>query len=628
MAKDRLSGQLAVILHADVAGSTALVHQDEQLAHERIQDTFRRFGDTITKYRGRVRELRGDALLAEFERASDAVTAALAFQVEQLDYLAQLKDSIRPTVRVGIAMGEVIIADDTITGEGVVLAQRLEQLAEPGSLVIQGASYETIPGRFPFEYGDLGEHQVKGFDKPVRVYSASLKPGTDIPPPGPLVHKTRNTIIAVAATAVMVIGIALMWFEPWVIREEPASLERMAFPLPDKPSIAVLPFTNLSTDSEQEYFSDGITQDIITNLARFPDLFVISRNSTFTYKGQSVMVKQVAEELGVRYVLEGSVQKVGNKLRITAQLIDATSGYHLWAESYDRNLDDLFAVRDEVTQSIIATLSGDYGELQQAELERLQHKDTKHFAAYDYVLRSIHTWLRFTRDANSEAARLAEKAIELDPDYARAPMILAWVHLNEYRFKWSDDLEKSLEQAHEMARKSVELDDYDSWSHWALGVVYLYRGDHEGAIAQYEKALALNPNDADVLVHMGLPLSFAGRPEQAMEQINRAKRLNPAYPPWYPWILGWAQVVAGQYEASIASSKEAAVRIPVAEIRLNLAVAYHYMGRTVEARAMVEEALRIDSELTLDGVKATLPFADSADLERFLLALRKAGLPG
>ena len=628
MAKDRLEGKLAVILHADVAGSTALVQQNEQIAHERIQNAFRRFGDTITKFHGHVRELRGDALLAEFERASDAVTAALAFQVEQLNYLAKLKDSIQPGVRVGIAMGEVIIADDTITGEGVVLAQRLEQLSKPGAVVIQGAAYETIPGRFPFEYGDLGKHLVKGFDKPVRVYSASMKPDTDIPQPGPLVHNNRISIFTFAAVAFIIAAIALMWFKPWEIREEPASIERMAFPLPGKPSIAVLPFANLSADKEQEYFSDGITQDIITNLSRFRDLFVIARNSTFTYKGQSVMVKQVAEELGVHYVLEGSVQKASNKVRITARLVDATTGHHLWAESYDRNLDDIFAVRDEVTQSIVATLMGaEYGKVAQAQLERLRRKDTENLDAYDYVLRSIHFFLRFTKDANSNAGRLAEKALELDPEYARASIMLAWVHLNAYRWKWSDDPGKSLELAFEMAQKSMEMNDSDPWSHWVLGVVHLYRGDHEDAIAQYEKALVLNPNDADVLAHMGLPLSFAGRPEQALEQLKRAMRLNPAYPPFYPWIQGWAQVVAEQYEASIASSKEAVVRFPVAEIHRNLAVAYHYLGRAAEARLEVEESLRIDPEFTLDSVEAALPFANPSDLERFLLALREAGLP-
>ena len=254
MAKDRLSGTLAVILHADVAGSTELVHQNEQLAHQRIQDTFHRFGDTISKYHGHVRELRGDALLAEFERASDAVTAALAFQAGQTDHNAQLNDNIQPTVRVGIAMGEVIIADDTITGTGVVLAQRLEQLSKPGGVVIQGAAYETIPGRFPFEYEDLGRHEVKGFEQPVRVYSASLKSDTDIPQPGPLGHGNRNTIVAIAAVAFIVAGIALMWFKPWEVREKPAMEERMAFALPDKPSIAVLPFTNMSDDAAAGIF--------------------------------------------------------------------------------------------------------------------------------------------------------------------------------------------------------------------------------------------------------------------------------------------------------------------------------------------------------------------------------------
>ena len=309
MVKEPLSGKLAVILHADVAGSTALVQQDEQLAHERIQETFHRFGDTIAKYHGHVRELRGDALLAEFERASDAVTAALAFQADQIHYNTQLNDSIQPTVRVGIAMGEVIIADDTITGVGVVLAQRLEQLSEPGGLVIQGAAYETIPGRFPFEYVNLGEHEVKGFDEPVRVYSASLKPDLDIPQPGPLVHRTRNKIIAVASIAVIIAGITLMWVKPWEIREEPASLERMAFPLPEEPSIAVLPFDNMSDDPEQEYFADGMTEDLITDLSKVVGLFVISRNATYTYKDKPIKPRQVAEELGVRYVLEGSVRR-------------------------------------------------------------------------------------------------------------------------------------------------------------------------------------------------------------------------------------------------------------------------------------------------------------------------------
>jgi len=634
MEKDHLSRKLAIILHADVVGSTSLVQKNETLAHERIQDTFRRFSGIISNYAGIAHEIRGDALVAEFARASDAVSASLTFQAANATNNEQHSDDIRPALRIGIAMGEVVVADKTVTGEGVVLAQRIEQLAESGSVCIQGAAYETVPRRLPFDYENLGGQQVKGFDELVRIYRVELKPGQALPHPEPSRYSEpsllkRNSIIAIVTVALVVLGGSTFWLQPWAPEEEPASIERMAFPIPGKPSIAVLSFANLSSDPEQEYFSDGITQDIITNLSRFPDLFVIARNSTFTYKGQSVAVKQVAEELGVRYVLKGSVQKADSKIRITAQLVDATTGHHLWAENYDRNLDDIFVVRDEVTRSIVTTLMGaDYGELAQAELERLRRKDTESLEAYEQVLRALHIWLRFTNDANSEARHLAEEAIGLDPGYARASVMLAWVHLNAYRWKWSDDPEKSLEQAYEMARKSIELDDSDSWSHWALGVVYLYRGDHEDAIAQYNKALALNPNDADVLAHMGLLLSFAGQPKQAIEQLKRAMRLNPVYPAWYPWILGWSQVVAEQYEESIASSKEAAVRFPdIAEIHRNLAVAYHYLGRTAEAHLEVEESLRINPEFTLDDLEASLPFADSADLDRFLLALRESGLP-
>ena len=288
MPKGRLSGKLAVILHADVVSSTFLVHQDEQLAHQRIQDAFRRFGVTISNYYGQVRELRGDALLAEFERASDAVTAALAFQAEQIHYNGELIDQLQPTVRVGIAMGEVVLADNTITGTGVVLAQRLEQLAEAGGVVIQGAAYETIPGRFPFEFVNLGEHEVKGFDEPVRVFSANLKTNTTIPLPESSTNKTRNSLIATVAFAIVIVGALLQWVKPWEIRDEPASPERMAFPLPSKPSIAVLAFDNLSADQSQEYLSDGISEGIIRELSRFPQLFVIARNSSFTYKGKPV----------------------------------------------------------------------------------------------------------------------------------------------------------------------------------------------------------------------------------------------------------------------------------------------------------------------------------------------------
>ena len=301
MAKDDLSGKLAIILHADVVASTQLVQQNEQLAHQRIQDGFRRFSDTIVKYHGRVQELRGDALLAEFERPSDAVTAALSFQSDHRDRLAQYDDDIRPQMRVGIALGEVVIADGTVTGAGVVLAQRIEQLAEPGGLCITSAIHEALPGRMPFSLDSLGEQSLKGFDDPVRVYQVRLNSGESVPLPQSKRQATRQ--INWIGTALIVVLVAIVvgyWSYQSAPREEPASLERMAFPLPDKPSIAVLPFTNMSDDAQQEYFADGMTEDLITDLSKISGLFVIARNSTFSYKGQQVKVRQVAEDLGVR----------------------------------------------------------------------------------------------------------------------------------------------------------------------------------------------------------------------------------------------------------------------------------------------------------------------------------------
>ena len=315
--------KLAVILHADVVGSTALVQKDETLAHERIQDAFRRFSLTIEAHSGVTHELRGDALVAEFSRASDAVVAGLAFQIENTEFNARLEDELQPRLRVGISLGEVVIADNTVTGAGVVLAQRVEQQAEPGGVCVTGAVHEAVPQHLPLDYSDLGKREVKGFDEPVQVYSASVKAGKQVPVPEPAVSgkgETRKpkrlwTAGASAILALVVGGLA--WWQPSEPREEPASIERMAFPLPGKPSIAVLPFDNLSGDTEQEYFADGITNDIITDLSKFSGLFVIASNSTFAYKGKPVKVQQVAEDLGVRYVLEGSVQRLGAKSALT-----------------------------------------------------------------------------------------------------------------------------------------------------------------------------------------------------------------------------------------------------------------------------------------------------------------------
>ena len=361
MAKERLSGKLAVILHADVVGSTTLVQQDKELAHERIQDSFKHFSDTIEKYHGQVLELRGDALLAEFKRASDAVTAALSFQVDHTYNLSRLKDDLRPATRVGIAMGEIVIADSTATGAGVVQAQRIEQLADQGGVCITAAIHEGLSNNLPFDLENLGEKKLKGFDYSVQVFRIELKPGESIPPPresrqSDTPPKTRGLMVTAVVIALLLAGSAAYWFKSRVPQVEVASAERMVFPLPDKPSLVVLPFANISDDKEQEYFADGITDDLLTGLSKLPGLFLISRSTSFTYKDKPIKIREIAIELGVRYVVEGSVRRAGNTVRINAQLIDAISGGHIWAEKYDGDISDIFKLQDDVVAKIVFSL--------------------------------------------------------------------------------------------------------------------------------------------------------------------------------------------------------------------------------------------------------------------------------
>ncbi len=371
--------KLAVILHADVVGSTTLVQEDERIAHERIRDAFRRFAETITAYGGMPHELRGDALVAEFERASDSVGAALAFQAANCEHNASLSDAIRPEVRVGIALGEVVIADGTMTGAGVVLSQRLEQLAESGGVVIQGAVCEAIPPRLAFVYESLGEQTVKGFDKPIRAYAVAVSEGGEIPAP----EKGRPEA-----------------------KEQPA-----------RPFIAVLPFENLSSDPGHGIFSDGITEEIITELSRFQDLRVLARTSAFGVKENGLGLEELHRELGVNYVLEGSVRRGGQRVRITVKLVDARTGSPVWAERYDRDLVDVFELEDEIARAVVAVVPERLGH---AELERVKRQAPANLSAYDCLLRAKWHHHQRTPKDNAEALDMLERAIELDPQCASA----------------------------------------------------------------------------------------------------------------------------------------------------------------------------------------------------------------
>jgi len=635
MAKDRLSGKLAVILHADVAGSTALVQQDKKLAHERIQDTFQRFSDTIEKYQGHVVELRGDALLAEFERASDAVSAALSFQSDHAYQISRLKDDLRPTVRVGIAMGEVITADNTVTGAGVVQAQRIEQLADPGGVCITAAINEDLSKRMPFDLEDLGEQVLKGFDIPVRIYRVELNAGQSIQAPEQDIQREPSPkksywLVAAIVMALVAVGGGYYWFNAQIPHKEPASAERMVYPLPDKPSIAVLPFSNLSDDKQQEYFADGMTEDLITDISKISGLFVIARNSVFTYKGKAVKVRQVAEELGVRYVMEGSVRRVGNQVRINAQLIDATTGGHLWAERYDGSLDDVFAMQDKITKNIVTALAVTLVDQEQDNRVRVE---TTNAEAYDAYLRGWEHYRQSTPENFKQAVTYFEQAIKLDPDYARAHSALAAVYWNIIaKGWWHKSLGLTATQVIERTRLYLKkaMEQPSALSHQIASERAAYfLGNPDRALAEAERAIALDANDPAGHLAMANALLKAGNPNKAISSMHHAMRLDPHFPASYLTRLGRAQFERGQYQEAATTLERAIERNPQDDrAYVFLIAAYGHLGLEEEANSAILNTNIIRARTGWDDL--TLNSIDSwkwaGDREKLREGMAKAGV--
>ena len=634
MAKDRLSGKLAVILHADVVGSTQLVQQDEQLAHERIQNAFRNFSDKIVEYHGRVRELRGDALLAEFERASDAVTAALAFQSEHSDRLASLSDDIQPMIRVGIALGEVIIADRTITGAGVVLAQRIEQLAEPGGLCITSAIHEALPNRMPFSIESLGEHALKGFEEQVRVYLVQLGSGESVPPPQQKINRQespdnwRRMVVVGVVVLLVAAGIAY-WSKSSLPQEEPASIENMAFPLPDKPSIAVLPFTNMSDDPKQEYFADGMTEDLITDLSKISGLFVIARNSSFSYKGQQVKVRQVSEDLGVRYILEGSVRRAGDQVRINAQLIDATTGGHLWAERYDGSLADVFSLQDKVTAQIMEAMSVT---LTQRELGDLGSTGTSNTDAHDAYLQGLSFYFRNTPAGNAKAEPHLKQAIELDPEFKRAYTALAKVYYKGREWEYSLALgtwwRKNVFRTYRALAKSEG--DNISDVHVVRSQMALHKHQLGVALREAEQALALNTNDVDALKAKVRALIYSGQYEEGRKLANHVMRLDPVVIAEPLYLIGLSHFATGDFEKAADFVERAIENDPTTAIYVRLlAATYGKLGTNNEAnkvwRKYRKSWKRRDGQFWIAAAVQFYPFQDREILKLLADGFEAAG---
>jgi TolB-like protein len=481
----------------------------------------------------------------------------------------------------------------------------------------------------PFDYVALGEQQLKGFDEPVRAYTVSPTEGTEVPPAEtqaatePPRSHGRTIKTGITAIALLTIGI-MAWWQPWNPTFTPASVERMKFPLPEKPSIAVLPFNNLSGDPKQDFFSDGITEDIITSLSKIPNMFVIARNSTYTYKGKPVKVQQVAEDLGIRYVLEGSVQRSENKVRITAQLIDALSGRHLWAERYDRDFKEIFALQDDVTKNVVTALQV---ELTAGEQARVWRRQTENTEAYELFLRGD-ALLRTPNRANVTAAKaLYEKAVELDPNFASAWLRLSLIHQHNARFGWSENRAQSLSLAADAVQKALAINDTQPEAYYALANIAIVKGQYEQAIGHCGKALALGPTAEDM--HGCARIwTYVGRPQEAIELITEAMRRNPYFRGLYFFPLGNAHRLMGNYDDAIAAFKAwgDADQKSLSPL-IMLANAYVDAGRMEEARATVKEILKRSPKCSMKVPTRVLRYKDPAEKERILTNLRAAGVP-
>jgi len=607
--------KLTAILSADVQGYSRLMGEDEE-ATIRTLTAYRAVMTTlIEQHRGRVVDSPGDNLLAEFASAVDAVRCAVEIQQELKVRNVELPLDRKMEFRIGSNVGDVIVEGEKIYGDGVNIAARLEGLAEPGGICISGTVHDQVENKLALGYEYLGEQTVKNIAKPVRVWRVR-RPEAAAPAESTSVlrqaqHERLSDPVTLSPSTALRTGVS---------KGDP---QAPALPLPDKPSIAVLPFVNLSSDPEQEYFSDGITEDLITDLSKISGLFVIARNSVFTYKSKVMKIQDIGREMGVRYALEGSVRKAGNQVRITAQLIDLTTGHHLWAERYDRELKDIFALQDEVTQKIVTALEV---KLTAGEQARVGRVPTDNLEAYDYYLRGIEYLNRFTHETNAQARQLFEKAVALDPEFAAAYALLSVTYEREWGLQWTED-PQTLEQAFALAQKTVALDGSLPEAHTVLGNAYWWKKQYEQAFAEGERVITLDPNNASGHANLAKILNFAGKPEEALELVKKAMRLDPHYPYEYLFHLGFAYAATGRIEEAVVAFKRVLTRNPdFLPAHGFLAAIYSGSGREVEARAEVAEVLRISPNFSLNAFRQTAPVKDQEGLERFLDLLRKAGL--
>jgi adenylate cyclase len=629
MTSEKVKRKLTAILSADVKGYSRLMGADE-VGTIRILQTYRGvISDLIQKKGGRVVDSPGDNVLAEFASVVDALESAVEIQRELKVRNADRSESRRMEFRIGINLGDVVEEGERIYGDGVNIAARIEGLAEGGGICISGTAFDHVGKRLPLGYQYMGEQVVKNIEKPVRVYRVLMEPEQAGKVIGERKGKERRWRWAAAAAVVLVAAALALWnFYFRVPKIEPASKEKMAFALPDEPSIAVLPFVNMSEDSKQEFLSDGITEEIITALSKVRHLFVISRQSTFSYKGKPVKVKQVSEELGVRYVLEGSVQRSADRVRINAQLIDALTGRHIWAERYNRDLLDLFALQDEITMKILSAIRVKLTEGEQVSGYEKWFKGKRGLDCYLKFLEGVNYLQGYSIDGTRMGGRIAQEAIEMCPENPVIYTLMGWVNYLEYWLGLGKSPQESITKGMELIQKALAIDDSLASAHGHLSMFYTLKREHERAIAEAERAVALDPGGAYRHVQYAMSLFYGGRTEEAIPGFQKAIRLNPLGESSNFFNLGGAYRVTGRFEEAVLEYKKALQRAPDSIFaHLGLAATYSMMGREQEARAEAAEVLRISPKFSVDSYAKRLAFKDQSVTNKFSDALRKAGLP-
>lgn len=632
MAKEGYKRKLTAIFSADVEGYSRLMGENEVATVETLKQYREVIFNFIARHLGRVIDSPGDNLLAEFRSVVDAVRCAVELQKDLIIRNEKVSPDRRMAFRIGINLGDVLDDGIHIYGDGVNIAARVEKLAEGGGVCISGSAYDQVNNKLEIGFEYLGKQQVKNIAEPIRAYRIRFDPSN----PGETVFKSKKKdsrylgkfiwgfVILVGIAAVSAVTYRLQFNKDDRMAHTPFSfMKRLAAGSSVIPSVAVLPFTNMSGDPDQEYFADGFTEDLITDLSKVSELLVIARNSVFVYKGKNIKIEEVGKDLGVRYILEGSVRKEGGKVRINAQLIDVKTGGHIWADRYDRKIEDIFDLQDEVSQKIVTALAL---KLTEGEQERLLKKETANLEAYDAYLRGLEFYSRFTRESNAQARTYFEKASGLDPAFASALSKLGWTYFADWVMGWSQD-RKSLQIAMEKAQNALSANKASFEGQCLAASVLLWEKKHDEAIATYQKALDLNPNYAEACSGLGDALAWAGRPEEAIPLIEEAIRLNPSHPAYYEFNLGHAYFLIRQYDKAIATLKKSlSINSDFFPSRIFMAAAYSEMGKIEDAITTLRPILDRYDKDSMKTLGTRLPYKDPRILQRILDALSKAGL--